>query len=326
MKPEISIIVPIYKVESFLSRCIDSILNQTFTDFELILVDDGSPDNCGKICDDYAQKDKRIKVIHKENGGVSSARNTGMEAANGKYIMFCDGDDYVDQQWCDTLYNVVVKHQKSFVACNWYREFPDGSNRFVVAEVRDDTIQDTDYFDIFLLGLSGSVCSKIFSFEILKSINLLFDESREIGEDAEFCARYASLCDGFIYISRPLYHYLYNGDSAISTYRWNWLTIHLPLISIRLPLISEAQKEEFFIINYSRLYSMLDNVFDARNTQMTKLQKLRYNNKAMHTKEFKMCIKYGTKHEKWWIRAILKTHNYYLLYAYQKIYGKIKRK
>jgi len=95
-----SIIVPVYKVEPYLRRCIDSILAQTFLDFELILVDDGSPDNCPGICDEYAEKDSRIKVIHQTNGGLSSARNRGIAAAEGEYLLFCDSDDYVSPHWC----------------------------------------------------------------------------------------------------------------------------------------------------------------------------------------------------------------------------------
>ncbi|KAF3371822.1 glycosyl transferase family 2, partial [Enterococcus faecium] len=91
---EISIIVPVYKVEKYLRKCVDSILAQTFTDFEVILVDDGSPDNSGKICDEYAEKDNRVRVIHKENGGLSSARNAGIDVARGKYLGFVDSDDY----------------------------------------------------------------------------------------------------------------------------------------------------------------------------------------------------------------------------------------
>ena len=92
---KVSIIVPIYKVEQYLDRCISSIFAQTFQDYELILVDDGSPDNCGKMCDDYALKDKRVKVVHKENGGLADARNAGLDIATGEYILFCDSDDFV---------------------------------------------------------------------------------------------------------------------------------------------------------------------------------------------------------------------------------------
>ena len=92
---EVSIIVPVYQVEKYIRQCVDSILAQTFTDFELILVDDGSKDQSGQICDEYARMDTRVKVIHKENGGLSDARNTGMDQASGKYFMFVDSDDYI---------------------------------------------------------------------------------------------------------------------------------------------------------------------------------------------------------------------------------------
>lgn len=111
----ISIIVPVYNVEPYLRRCVDSILAQTLTDFELILVDDGSPDGCPAICDEYAEKDSRVHVIHKENGGVSSARNTGMAVAEGKYFLFCDSDDYVSPQWCETLY-VAAEGDPNYLA------------------------------------------------------------------------------------------------------------------------------------------------------------------------------------------------------------------
>lgn len=105
----VSVIVPVYKVENVLHYCIDSILNQTYKNFELILVDDGSPDNSGKICDKYAQKDNRIKVIHKENGGVSSARNCGIDAAKGKYICFVDSDDYPCKNYLFDMVNMCTK-------------------------------------------------------------------------------------------------------------------------------------------------------------------------------------------------------------------------
>jgi len=99
--PQISIIVPVYKVEDYLQRCIDSILEQTFTNWELILIDDGSPDKSGKICDEYAQRDNRVRVFHKENGGVSAARNEGLIQAKGEWITFIDSDDYVDKTFLE---------------------------------------------------------------------------------------------------------------------------------------------------------------------------------------------------------------------------------
>ena len=104
----VSIIVPVYKVEKYLNRCIDSILNQTYINLEIILVDDGSPDNCGKICEEYAQKDNRVIVIHKENGGLSDARNKGLNIARGEFVSFIDSDDFIDK----SMIEVLVKQLK----------------------------------------------------------------------------------------------------------------------------------------------------------------------------------------------------------------------
>ena len=113
--PVISIIVPVYKVEAYLSRCIESILNQTFRDFELILVDDGSPDRCGTICDRYALSDTRIKVIHKENGGLSDARNAGLKAAEGEYLAFVDSDDFIAEDMYQTLLRELKASGADFI-------------------------------------------------------------------------------------------------------------------------------------------------------------------------------------------------------------------
>ena len=120
----ISIVVPVYKVEAYLNRCVDSILAQTFTDFELILVDDGSPDNCGKICDEYAEKDKRIKVIHQENGGLSAARNAGIEIAQGEWITFIDSDDWIHPSYLRVLYEAVTANGAD-VSVGRYKEVYD---------------------------------------------------------------------------------------------------------------------------------------------------------------------------------------------------------
>lgn len=111
----ISIIVPIYKVERYLNRCIDSLINQDYKDIEIILVDDGSPDRCGQICDGYAMKDDRIKVIHQVNGGLSAARNSGIDIASGEYLMFVDSDDYVTSDFCSCALNAAIKNNSDIV-------------------------------------------------------------------------------------------------------------------------------------------------------------------------------------------------------------------
>lgn len=116
MNPLISVIVPVYRVEPFLPRCLDSLRNQTYRNLEILLVDDGSPDNCGKICDEYAEKDHRFRVIHKENGGLSSARNAGLDAATGEFIGFVDSDDWIAPQMYETLLSALIKWVPSLPA------------------------------------------------------------------------------------------------------------------------------------------------------------------------------------------------------------------
>ena len=118
MNDLISVIVPVYKVENYLHKCVDSIINQTYKNLEIILVDDESPDNCPKICDDYAKRDSRIKVIHKKNGGLSSARNAGLDIAKGKYIEFVDSDDYIDIEMISVLYNLLIQNQADMSICS----------------------------------------------------------------------------------------------------------------------------------------------------------------------------------------------------------------
>ena len=113
----ISVIVPVYNVEPYLRECIDSILSQTYRDFELILVDDGSPDNCGAICDEYAEKDTRIRVIHQENGGLSAARNAGLDIARGEYVTFVDSDDKVSSRYLECLYKMLINNEADVSTC-----------------------------------------------------------------------------------------------------------------------------------------------------------------------------------------------------------------
>lgn len=119
MKDLISVIVPVYNVEKYLNRCIESIVQQTYKNLEIILVDDGSPDNCPQICDEWAQKDPRIKVIHKKNGGLSDARNVGFQSACGKYICFVDSDDWIEVDFCEVLLSAIVEYDCDIAACGY---------------------------------------------------------------------------------------------------------------------------------------------------------------------------------------------------------------
>lgn len=128
---KVSVIVPIYRVEEYLQRCVDSIRNQTLREIEIILVNDGSPDKCGEMCNTFAAQDSRIKVIHKENGGLSSARNAGMQIAVGEYFSFIDSDDYIDLQMLEKLYQSAEKYDSDLTGCGFYQISNTGSRREV---------------------------------------------------------------------------------------------------------------------------------------------------------------------------------------------------
>ena len=128
MGPLISIIVPVYKVEKYLVRCIKSIQNQTYTNIEIILVDDGSPDRCGIICDEIAREDSRIKVLHKENGGLSDARNKGIAIAQGEYVGFVDSDDYIEPDMYEHLLGVIEKYNVKLAICSLWCEDENGNS------------------------------------------------------------------------------------------------------------------------------------------------------------------------------------------------------
>ena len=125
--PKVSIIVPVYNVEKYLDRCMSSLLNQTLKDIEIIMVDDESPDNCPQLCDEYARKDERVKVIHKKNGGLGLARNSGLEIATGEYVAFVDSDDFVDINMYQELYSTADSYDSDIVYCGFY-EYKNESN------------------------------------------------------------------------------------------------------------------------------------------------------------------------------------------------------
>lgn len=315
--PEISVIVPVYNTEKYLHRCVDSILAQTFTDFELILVDDGSPDNCPAICDEYAAMDSRVRVIHKANGGVSSARNAGLDAACGKYIMFCDSDDYVDCDWCRELYRAISAHPTSSIVSNFMRVRPDKMTIAVSPELH--TGDKLSYYEIFLTGLSGTTCTKIYDHKILDEHKIRFNPNVRIGEDVGFNVQYHRYCDTIIYISKPLYYYRDNPKSALNSYHADWLKLHLFPFYVRISIIEEDKLAEYCD---GWLYSFIhyfDIVFDKRNTESF-FAKLRYNQRMLNTKEFRYCLDHASgKNENPIIMKLLRTHNYYIFWLFQKI-------
>lgn len=186
--PKISVIVPVYNVEKYLSRCIDSILAQTFTDFELLLIDDGSNDNSGNICDDYVKKDNRIRVFHKENGGVSSARNLGLNKANGEWVCFIDSDDTVSNKYIQHMAE-AINDKDLLILSNYKKETKDNYAVKLdnVTLYNDEIIRYFIENNIFALT---APYSKLYKIEIIRKYSLKFPEGINMGEDAIFIMRY----------------------------------------------------------------------------------------------------------------------------------------
>ena len=200
--PKISVIVPVYNAEKYLHRCVDSILAQTFTDFELLLINDGSKDNCGAICDEYATKDCRVRVFHKENGGVSSARNLGLDNAQGKWITFVDSDDRVEDYYLQELY----KNGCDLSACSYVYEMDKGN---LYEKLKDNKIVlDTDNLtDVLMSGGFMTPYCKLFKSKIIKDFNIRFDNEISSGEDTLFVWTYILYIDEILVSSKPAYYY-----------------------------------------------------------------------------------------------------------------------
>lgn len=241
MKARVSIVIPIYNVEKYLERCIESVLIQTENNLEIILVDDGSPDKCPYICDEYAKKDDRIRVIHKKNGGLASARNAGMSIAQGKYLFFLDSDDWLEPDGIQILYDVAEKYQVDFVR---YRAFRTGwpglpynapcvleaarelqggyyDKKRIIREVYPRLLVTSSLTMGAIVGAWGS----LYNMEFLRKNQLHFFESIKYSEDIIFSAMVVKQAEHFYYIDKPgVYHYFYNPASISKSFkkdRWD---------------------------------------------------------------------------------------------------------
>lgn len=222
-KPLISIIVPIYKVEQFLDEAIQSILNQTYRDIEIILVDDGSPDNCGYICDQYAEKDARIVVIHKENGGLSDARNAGLAICKGTYLAFVDSDDVIHPQFIELLYTAIqsANNKQVKIACCCLENFEE---KIVIKEFKQynsitnsKTFSNVDYVNLLFeeqwLPTSVVVWNKLYHKSIFNNIRFPKGENHE--DEYVFFEIYTQALE-VVFFDYPLYFYRKRSGSIMS--------------------------------------------------------------------------------------------------------------
>lgn len=211
MNATISVIVPVYNVEKYLNRCVDSILMQTYRNMEIILVDDGATDSSGVICDEYAQKDSRIRVIHKENGGLSDARNAGIEAAKGQYFCFIDSDDYIDPEMLEVLYHLITDNEADISVCG-IRDCFDSGKCFQSSENKQFVILGKEALRYILEGkyLYGSICNKLICRELCQDHRFVKGKTYE---DAFFIPELFLRAKKVAATTKSYYNYWHRSDS-----------------------------------------------------------------------------------------------------------------
>lgn len=271
-KVKISIIIPVYNVEKYINKCLDSILVQTFPYFEVFLVDDGSTDMSGEICDEYAEKDKRLKVFHQKNQGVSVTRQRALDMVTTEYVGFIDPDDYVEEDYLERLYESARKAMSDLAWCD-----------YVEHHVGNDSVHSCAWTEksrsgllrgILESGFSAVLWNKLYRTAVIKENGICFDSALKTAEDILFVSEFICHSETFSYVEKPLYHYnMTNENSAINQYSTlKFKTDYAVMLKSLLPKLRR-------IDDFSALYPALINcmfyckdiyVFDSRYRNFNK--------------------------------------------------------
>ena len=240
----ISVIVPIYKVEAYLRQCVDSILAQTYTDLDIVLVDDGSTDNCPAICDAYARQDARVQVVHKPNGGLMSARQAGLRVAKGDYVGFVDGDDWIEPDMYARFAAAIDRYAPDMALCEFYYAFADHNEPStqhlqrayytkvqLAQEIYPTMLYHAPYYSF---GINPCCWSKVFKKELLEQCLYPVTPKVKIGEDAAFTYPCLLAAESLAYVDGCLYHYRNNAQSMTAAFDPHLTeTIFIPLDILR---------------------------------------------------------------------------------------------
>lgn len=319
---KVSVIIPVYKVEKYLERCVKSVINQTLKDIEIILVDDGSPDICPKMCDDFAEIDSRVKVIHKKNQGLGMARNSGLEIATAEYVMFVDSDDYIHHEMCETLYDKAILYCVDGVLCGYKLDIngnvvkclmPGMPNQEAVIDYKMEympeligCLPNEGVFQLY----GFSVWNMLFKNEVIKNYCLKFESERSfVSEDALFQLDYASRANKLLLLPKDYYYYCQNEgsitkrfdvtryDRQIELYkeicrRVKSYGLPIPQMNLRLKrvmlyeclfAVSEAIKYLSFAKSISRLKYIMNNEVLQRVLKTYPINEMTLQNKVFYT-------------------------------------------
>lgn len=271
---KVSIIVPIYNVEKYLHQCVDSLLNQTLREIEVILVDDGSPDSCPRICEEYKKKDTRVKVVHKQNGGLSDARNAGMKLVEGEYVAFIDSDDYVDLHMFEKLYAVAKERNLDVCYCDYNFDY-DGKTQPANKQKENLFIDSNKGSNAFLLDMVGplpsypsdvkylvSVWHGIYKTSIIRDNHIVYESERLYpSEDLLFHIDFLSRCERVGYLKDAMYYWRFNPASLSRTYSTQKFARYVALLDRVKEKLDEHFTEKEYKLHYQRcVYSFFRSI------------------------------------------------------------------
>lgn len=289
--PMISVIVPVYNGEKTIKRCINSIVSQTYSNLDIVIVNDGSSDNTQFICDEIANNYSFVKVINKENAGVSEARNTGIEFCKGEYIVFVDSDDIIEPDMCETLLKNNSNSIMPICGINLVNEAGDiiESLDFNKNGIIDGYLDKNQYLKLFKMDLLNSPCNKLFSVKLIKTYDIKFDKKLSIGEDLIFVMDYLKYIDGFNIINRSLYKYIKSENDSLSVKVYkNMYEIQKELFNKLInPMLNDNienidlynLKETYYIIVWRSIRNLLRNSKDMKiNFRVNEMKKILFDN------------------------------------------------
>ncbi len=324
---KVSIIVPVYNTEMFLSKCINSVLEQSYSDFELILVDDGSTDNSSHICDEYVKTDNRIKVIHKKNGGAGDARNFGLNIATGEYISFLDSDDYWDK---DFLFNAIQKVQDADIYISGIKMYGDGAEQEYASKIEGffsiREMYEKIFSDIPQICVSGPCC-KLFKRSIISDNDLKFDIGMRCGEDTDFILNYIRKAK-IAYIDKSIFYNYYRGNSKslFSSYNPQYYQDHVKVFDNWLKLIISLGCTKKVIADFESIYirTLIANIYSTFYHNCEKAEKKRIIKQLSQDKMINSKIKLNDKKANI-IKCLLKNKMIFTVYIlFQIFYGKCR--
>lgn len=298
-QPKISVIVPIYNAQKYLHRCVDSILNQTFTDFEVLLINDGSTDQSPAICDEYAKRDSRVRVFHKENGGVSSARNVGLQNMKGEYSIHCDSDDWIEKDMFEGLIQTALSSKADMIICNY---FHDNNNQKISYPQKPLSCNSLDIIRDILEGrLHGSTCNKLIRNELIIQHAISFNEQVNYCEDVLFIVQVLLKSKEITYLDKTYYHYCFNDQSI--TNKAN---------------LSQISRFPFYLDNLWFTVRDYPKLIDSYHLHVLRVKLIMINNKTYSIKKIKLLYeesnKYWIKLDVHWFKKL------YLMFLFSPFY------